>query len=835
LAVETAIGTIREVSIEEQMKTAYLDYAMSVITSRALPDVRDGLKPVQRRILYAMHEMGLFSDRPYRKSARIVGEVLGKYHPHGDAAVYDAMVRLAQGFSTRYPLVDGQGNFGSIDGDSAAAMRYTEVRMAGLAEMMLEHIHEDTVDFQDNFDGSLQEPEVLPAGLPILLVNGASGIAVGMATSVPPHNLGEICDALVYVVDRVIRRQRVSLKKLLDIVRGPDFPTGGLVYRYRQRKGEDEPVDTIRKAYATGRGKLLVRAKTHVEKVSRGRHAIVVSEIPYQVHKSSLIQRIADLARNGKVDSIADLRDESDRTGMRLVIELKRTADPSQVLSQLFKGSALQTTFSVNLIALVEGEPRVLNLEKALRQYVQHRRTVITRRGGHELDVAKRREHVLAGLLIALADLDAVIDTIRRSRTARTARGNLQRGFKLTRLQAEAILEMPLRRLAALERRKVAKEHAETRKRIEELVAVLSDVKKILGLIKDDLRVLKEAHADGRRTRIVNRPVSKFTERDLIPDETVLVTLTRRGYIKRERVDGYRSPRRGGPGVNGMATKDGDAIENMLLANTLDRLLLFTEQGRVFSLSTHEIPEGKRGRNGKPLSGLIDTRRGERPITIIAIPPDEDAEERPKTGARQHLIMATKKGMVKRVPRENFVTACSSGLTAVKLDRGDQLGWVKLTRGAEDVVLVTRKGRAIRFSEAEVRPMSRAARGVRGIKLGKGDSVIGMGVSREGSQLLVITEQGYGKRTSLTRYSRQKRYGTGLITARASGISGALAASCLVRPMNQIAVISASGTVTRLEVRSVPARGRSTKGSRLISLKAEDSVASVARIPSERD
>jgi len=655
-----------------------------------------------------------------------------------------------------------------------------------------------------------------------------------MATSVPPHSLTEICDALIYLIDRIVRRQRVSFDKLMKLVRGPDFPTGAVLYRYRKPKGESEPIDAIRKAYAMGRGRLIVRAKTHLEELSHGRSSIVVTEIPYQVNKTTLIKRIADLARSGRIEQISDLRDESDRTGTRIVIELKRTAQPRQVLNQLFKRTALQTTFRVNLLALVDGEPRVLSLEKALRLYVEHRRQVIARRTKHELRLAKRREHVLTGLRIALDNLDEVISTIRASRTVATARSNLKRRFKLTQVQAEAILEMPLRRLAALERKKIEDEHTRICKKIEKFEGLLADAKKILGLIKADLRELKRKYGDARRTRIVDQSVGTLSARDLVPEEDVLITLTRRGYIKRDRVENYRKQRRGGRGVNGMTTRDSDEIEHFLLASTLDRLLLFTNRGRVFSLNTYQIPESRRGGKGSPLRGLIDLNRGECATALVALPVEPEGKKKHKKHKSQYLVMVTRKGMIKRVERDEFATVRSSGLIAMSLGKGDELRWVKLTDGSQDVLLVSQEGQAIRFSESDVRALSRSAGGVLAMRLPDDDLIVGMGSSGEGSQLLVITERGYGKRTSLTQYSRQKRNGRGVRTVVSSSKKiGSVAVGCVVRPKNEIAIISTNGIVIRLSVRSIPLMRRNTRGSRLINLEDGDTVASVARITSD--
>jgi len=824
--VATDIGTVQPVNIERQMKAAYLDYAMSVITARALPDVRDGLKPVQRRILYAMQGMGMYSARPYRKSARIVGEVLGKYHPHSDSAVYDAMVRMAQDFSTRYPLVDGQGNFGSIDGDRAAAMRYTEARMTKLSEEMLKDIDKNSVDFADNFDGSLQEPLVLPSSLPNLLVNGASGIAVGMATSVPPHNLVEVCDALMYLLDCRIEQCEVSFDRLMELVRGPDFPTGGLLYRYRKVAGETEPIDALRKAYATGRGALVVRAKTHFEELSRGRQAIIVTEIPYQVNKSALIAKIANLVRNGRIDGISDLRDESDRSGTRIVIELKRTAQPRQLLNQLFKRSALQTTFSVNLLALVDGEPRVLSLKKALRQYVAHREDVITRRTKHELGLARKREHILAGLRIALDNLDAVISTIRQSETVEAARANLRSNFHLTEEQANAILEMPLRRLAALERQKIEEEHTQVLVSIEELEGILADNRKVLGLVKEDLERLKREYGDARRTQVIDGSVGTFSARDLVPEEDVLITLSRRGYIKRNRLASYRQQHRGGRGVNGMATLDEDAIEHLLVASTLDRLLLFTASGRVFSLNSYQVPEGRRGGKGTPLRGLVELDLDERVTAVVALP-FRAATEKP---GLQQLILITRQGLAKRMKTQEFAAVRPSGIRAIRLGRGDEVAGAALTDGNQDIFLVTRSGQALRFQEDQVRVMGRAAGGVRAMRLGEDDAVVGMDTCGSGGQLLTVMERGFGKRTPLAQFGKRRRGGKGIVATRVSERTGSVAGACLIDPKDETVITTTHGVVIRLAGAEVPSMGRSAGGAKLVSLAPDDMVASAARI-----
>ena len=812
------IGTVRQIGIETEMKGSYLDYAMSVITARALPDVRDGLKPVQRRILYAMGEMGFRHNTPYKKSARIVGEVLGKLHPHGDAAVYDAMVRMAQDFSMRYPLVDGQGNFGSIDGDSAAAMRYTEARLAAIAEEMLADIDKDTVDFVDNFDGTLQEPAVLPARIPNLLLSGASGIAVGMATNIPPHNLSEVCDAIVYLIGNFDRLDEVSVDDLMGFIKGPDFPTGGIILGS----------EGIKSAYAKGKGLVTIRAKAHIEEGRRGRQRIIVTQLPYQVNKASLIERIAELVRNGRIDSIADLRDESDRRGMSIVIELKRGAQPRKALNQLLKYTPMQSTFGINNLALVDGEPRLLSLKRALQHYIDHRQEVITRRTRFELERARNRAHILEGLKIALDHLDEVIATIRRSRQADTARRNLQRRFKLTEAQAQAILEIQLRRLAALERKKVEDEYAETIKSIAYLEDLLANPRKILYLIKEDVLELKAKYGDSRRTRIIAEEVAEFREEDLIPEEEVLVTITQRGYIKRVAVSVYRPQRRGGRGVMGMATREEDAVQHLFVANTLDSILLFTDKGRVFQQKVHQVPDVGRQARGLPLINLIDLGRGESVTAAIAVPSFEPSG---------YLTMATKKGRIKRTALDEFSSIRPSGLVAINLGKGDELGWVRLTRGDQEVILVTEQGQALRFEEGEVRPMGRAAAGVMAIKLAKGDALAGMDIVREGDDLLVVTERGFAKRTPLEQYPTKGRHGKGVRTFASGKMeqTGQIVAARVVNKEDEVAFISADGMVVRTLVKDIPQRGRATQGSRLMRLKKDDRIVSIARLEAKEE
>jgi DNA gyrase subunit A len=807
------IGTVQSVDIEQEMRSAYLDYAMSVIVSRALPDARDGLKPVQRRILYAMHDMGLRPDTPYKKSARIVGEVLGKYHPHGDSAVYEAMVRMAQDFSLRYPLVDGQGNFGSIDGDSPAAMRYTEARLNRAALELLLDIDKDTVDWLDNFDGTLQEPSVLPTALPNLLVNGSSGIAVGMATNIPPHNLGEVCDALVYVIDRWDELDDVTVEDLLQYVEGPDFPTGGIIV------GKEE----IAHAYATGRGRLTVRAMTHIEDMSGGRSRIVITELPYQTNKTSLLERIAELARSDRIDGVSDLRDESDRRGMSIVIELKRGAQPETTLNQLFKYTPLQSTFGVQLLALVDGEPRLLTLKRALQLFIEHRREVATRRSEYELEKARDRAHILEGLKIALDNLDAVIKTIRESDDVDTARKRLMKRFKLSEVQAQAILDMQLRRLAALERQKIEDEYLALIQRIAFLEDLLASPRKILYLIKDELEGVKSAYADGRRTRLVEED-AELTEEDLVAEEDVLVTLTERGYIKCVSAGAYRA-RRGGWGVKG-AARDEDAVLRMFSAGTLDTILFFSDRGKVYPEKVYQIPKMDRTSKGMLLSSILSLASGERITSAVAIS---------DFGQEDSLVLFTHQGKVKRIALSELSTARRSGLIAFRLGRGDRLGWVDLMSGEEDVIVVTQRGQALRFGGETVRLMGRSAAGVNAIKLASGDRVCSAGVIADAaSELLVVTTRGYGKRTALDEFATKGRYGKGVRCLGGNrDQTGVISAARVVRAGDEITFISTGGMVLRTSVDDIPQMGRAARGSKVMELKKGDEIRSVAVIGSE--
>ncbi|WP_029215430.1 DNA gyrase subunit A [Kallotenue papyrolyticum] len=804
------IGLVRPVDIVKEMRDAYLDYAMSVIVSRALPDVRDGLKPVQRRILYGMWDMGLRHNQPYKKCARIVGDVLGKMHPHGDGAVYDALARLAQEWNIRYPLVDGQGNFGSVDGDPPAAMRYTEARLAQIAEELLVDIEKNTVDFGPNFDGSYQEPKVLPARLPNLLINGAAGIAVGMATNIPPHNLGEVCDAISYLIDN----PEATVEELMERLPGPDFPTGGVILG----------AEGIVNAYSTGKGHIVIRAKAHIEEAARGAYHIVVTELPYQVNKARLQERIAELVKERKIDGIRDIRDESDRNGIRLVIILKQDAQPKKVLNQLFKFTQMQVSFGINMLALTEGnQPRVLPLKKVLQHYIEHRREVIRRRTEFELDKARRRAHILEGLKIALDHLDAVIQTIRESRTRDSARNNLMRAFQLSEEQANAILEMQLGRLAALERKKIEDEYREVIKLIAELEDILANVRRVLQIIKQDLAELKEKYGDARRTRIVAEANGDISAEDLIPDVQVLVTVTDRGYIKRVNADTYRPQNRGGRGIRGMTTRDQDVVEHLVACNTMDDLLFFTDRGKVYQLKAHEVPDGSRTAKGLPLVNLISLAPGEQVTSVLPVPDFEDGE---------YLLMATVNGKVKRTLLQEFATVRSNGLIAIGLEEGDALRWVKLSQGDEDVLLTTAQGQTLRFKQNQVRPMGRPASGVTGINLAAGDRVVGMDLVRADADLLVVTRRGQGKRTSLDEYPVKGRATGGVITIRLRE-GDEVAAACVVNPADTLTLITRQGILIKVAAASISCLGRATQGVRVIDLKPGDEVAALTVEPLE--
>jgi DNA gyrase subunit A len=807
------IGNIEQVDIDQQMRAAYLDYAMSVIVARALPDARDGLKPVHRRILFAMHDMGISSGSAYKKSARIVGEVLGKYHPHGDAAVYESMARMAQDFSMRYLLIDGQGNFGSVDGDAPAAMRYTEARLSPIAEEMLADIEMDTVNFIDNFDGTLKEPEVLPSRLPNLLLNGSSGIAVGMATNIPPHNLGELVAAISYLIDRYEQIEEIPADDLVRLIPGPDFPTGGVIVGN----------EGIHQAYSTGRGRLVLRGLAHIEEMAGGRQRIVVTEIPYLLNKSSLLERIAELAREGKLSDISDLRDESDRRGMSIIIELRRGAQPVKVLNQLYKYTPLQSTFGVQMLALVDGEPRLLSLKRLLQVYLDHRQEVIVRRARFELEKARARVHILEGLLIALATLDEVIQTIRQSPDADEAKQRLVSRFKLSELQAQAILDLQLRRLAALERQKIEDEHKQTQERIAYLEDLLSSPHKVRELIKTDLGELAKKYADPRRTRIAHEAKEDFEEEDLVVDEPVLISLTQRGYVKRVAAKSFRLQSRGGRGVTGHATKQEDEVMFLFPARTLDTILFFSDKGKVYSEKAYQIPDADRAARGIPMITVLSMNPGETITAAVAVPDFVAAE---------YCTMATRNGKVKRVELSEFSAVRPSGLIAITLEQGDELGWARLTDGEDEIILVTENGQALRFAEAAVRVMGRVAAGVNGIRLDQDDHVTSMEVLEEGGELLVVTTGGFGKRTPLTEYPPKGRATGGVQTIDPKSLKaiGPIAAARVVQAADELTIISAAGVVLRTRVKDVKRGGRIAKCDVLISVDGEDYVASLARI-----
>lgn len=807
------IGTIQSVDIDQQMRSAYLDYAMSVIVARALPDARDGLKPVHRRILFAMMDMGIRANTAYKKSARIVGEVLGKYHPHGDMAVYDAMARLAQDFSMRYPLVDGQGNFGSIDGDLPAAMRYTEARLAATAEEMLSDIDARTVDFVENFDATLKEPSVLPSRLPNLLLNGSSGIAVGMATNIPPHNLGELARAVSHLIDRYEEMDDIDIDELMNFLPGPDFPTGGVIIG---REG-------IRQAYSTGRGKVTLRGLAHIEEIKGGRYSIVITEIPFQVNKSNLIERIAELVRTGRIESISDLRDESDRRGMSIVIELKRTANPRQVLNQLYKYTPLESTFSIHLLALVDGEPRLLSLKRALQVYIEHRIQVITRRTQYELEKALQRAHILNGLLIALANLDEVIRTIRESPDVEEARSRLMTRFNLSEIQASAILDMQLRRLAALERQKIEDEHTALLERIAYLNDLLANPHKILDVIKTDLAEIAEKYGDERRTRIQTEEKQELKEEDLVPDESILISITQKGYIKRVAANLYRTQARGGRGVSGQTMRDEDEVLMVIPARTLHTMLFFSDRGKAYSEKAYQIPDANRTDKGIPIVNIISLDAGERITTAVAVPDFEKGK---------YFSMATLTGKVKRVPLSEFASVRPSGLIAMSLDSNDELGWVCLTSGKDELLLVTAKGMALRFPESVIRPVGRQAAGVAGIKLANGDRLAAMEVIEPDGSLVILTERGFGKRSKLTEYPVKGRATKGVTTLNEKYLekTGRIATARIVNDADEATFISSNGVVLRLKVKDVALTSRASRGIHLMDIAENDTGASIARL-----
>ncbi|CUT00429.1 DNA gyrase subunit A [Candidatus Kryptobacter tengchongensis] len=784
---------------------------MSVIVSRALPDVRDGLKPVQRRVLYTMYELGLLHNRPYKKCARIVGETLGKYHPHGDAAVYDTLVRLAQDFTMRYPLVDGQGNFGSIDGDSPAAMRYTEARLSAIAEEMLQDIDKNTVDFRPNFDETLKEPEVLPTILPNLLVNGSSGIAVGMATNIPPHNLSEIVDGLI----ALLKNPDLTVDKLMKYIKGPDFPTGGIIVG----------LSGIKEAYTTGRGRIIVRAKANIENY-KGRSRIVITEIPYQVNKASLIEKIAELVQNKKIEDISDIRDESDKDGMRIVIELRRDAQPEVVLNNLYKHTNLQSTFGVIMLALVNGVPRILNLKEMMMEFINFRLNVIVRRTKFELEDAEKRAHILEGYKIALDNIDEIVELIKKSKDPDTAKVNLMKKFKLTEIQAKAILDMRLQRLTGLERSKIEAEYKETIKLIEKLKSVLRSKELQKELIKDELLKLKEKYGDERRTQIIEGE-EDFSVEDLIAQEDVVITITHNGFIKRYPVSGYRRQNRGGRGITATATREDDFVEHMFVASTHHYIIFFTDKGKAYWLKVHEIPEGSRTSRGKSISYLVNKEPDEKITAFVAVR---------EFNENLFVTMVTKMGYVKKVPLMEFSNPRRVGIIAINLNRGDRLVDARLTDGTQDLIIGTKKGIAIRFNEKDIRPMGRQATGVRGIKLEKDDEVIGMiAVKRQGATILVVTENGFGKRSDLNDYRVTHRGGKGIIAVKVNERTGNMVAIKEVLDNDDIMIVTAKGYLIRHHVKDIRVMGRQAQGVKLIKLNHGDIIASVASVVAEEE
>ncbi|MCL5093731.1 MAG: DNA gyrase subunit A [Patescibacteria group bacterium] len=810
------IGQLKPQDISEEMKKSYLDYAMSVIVSRALPDVRDGLKPVHRRVLYAMNNIGLRSTAKFRKSATIVGEVLGKYHPHGDVAVYDTIVRMAQDFSLRYPMINGQGNFGSMDGDSAAAMRYTEAKMAKISEEILTDIDKDTVDFVPNYDGTLKEPVVLPSKVPTLLLNGQEGIAVGMATKIPPHNLGELCDGICHLIDN----SEATIEDLMQFVKGPDFPTGGVIY----------DIAEIKNAYGTGKGSIITRAVAEIEEGKKNDMRIVISEIPYQVNKAGLITKIAELVKEKKIQGIGDIRDESDRKdSVRIIIELKKDAYANKILNQLYKLTPMQTSYHVNMLALVDGiQPQVLTLKMIFEEFIKHRRVVVRRRTEFELKKAKDRAHILEGLLKALKNIDAVIKTIKASATKEIAHKNLKSKFKLTAIQAQAILDMRLQALAGLERKKIEDEYKELQKIIADLEAILKNEKKILDIIKNELLEIKNKYGDERRTKVIKGKLGEFTEADLVPNETVIVALTKGNYIKRILASTFRQQQRGGKGVVGMSTKEEDVLEHMVLTHNHDDIMFFTNQGRVFRSKVYEIPMASRIAKGSPIVNFIQLAPEEVVTSVITVTKDQNE------GAK-YLFMSTKNGTVKKVPIEQFANVRRSGLIAIGLQKGDQLLWVKATNGNDEIIMASKSGLANRFKEKDVRPMGRAARGVRGMRLKKDDQLVGTDVIIPKGELLVIMENGYGKRTNIDEFSPHHRGGVGMKAAVVTPKTGNLSDVRIITELKEdLVVVSTKGVIIRVPLGGISKIGRATQGVRIMRLGDGDKVASVTLVVEEK-
>ena len=800
------------VSLEDEMKSSYIDYSMSVIVSRALPDVRDGLKPVHRRVLFGMSELGITYNKGFKKSARIVGEVLGKYHPHGDSAVYETMVRMVQDFSLRYPLVQGQGNFGSVDGDSAAAMRYTEARLARIAGEMLRDLDKNTVKFVSNFDDTLQEPSVLPAYLPNLLVNGSSGIAVGMATNIPPHNIGEVIDGLI----ALIKNPAIDIKGLMKYITAPDFPTGGIIFGY----------DGVREAYETGRGRIKIRAKINKEIHKNGKESLIITELPYQVNKANLIEKIAELVKEGKVTGLSNIRDESDRDGMRVVLELKRDAQAEVVTNQLFKHTQMQVTFGIIMLALVHGVPKELSLKEIMQHFIVHRKEVLIKRTQFELDAAEKRAHILEGYIIALDNIDEVIETIKKSKDVDTARSNLMRKFKLSEIQAKAILDMRLQRLTGLERKKIEDEYREIIKLIEKLRGILASDEKQYHIIKEELLELKERYADERRTEIVYQG-DELTLEDIIAEENVVVTISHKGFIKRFPVSGYRKQTRGGKGVSGAGMREDDFIEQMFVASTHEFILFFTSRGRCHSLKVYNLPEGGRTTRGKSILNLINLEKDEKVAATVAVKQFEDD---------LHMIMATRSGVIKKIELSALANIRSNGIIAMKLNDGDELIGARITDGTSDIILGTHNGLALRFPEQKVRDMGRSAVGVKGINLAKDDVVVSLLVVKRQATILVVTENGYGKRSQLNDYRITNRGGKGIYTVKVTERTGKMIALMEVNDNEELVVITAKGMVIRTAIKDIRIAGRNTQGVRIIRLNDGDHIADISRVvPDDED
>ncbi|ENH98457.1 DNA gyrase subunit A [Gracilibacillus halophilus YIM-C55.5] len=802
---------VQEVNIGQEMRASFLDYAMSVIVARALPDVRDGLKPVHRRILYALNDQGMHADKPYKKSARIVGDVIGKYHPHGDSAVYEAMVRMAQDFSFRYMLVDGHGNFGSVDGDPAAAMRYTEARMSKISMEMVRDINKNTIDYMENYDGSEKEPNVLPSRFPNLLVNGAAGIAVGMATNIPPHHLGETIDAIL----AISRNPEISISELMnEYIPGPDFPTSGQILG---RSG-------IKKAYETGKGSITIRSKTEIEEHANGKNSILVTELPYQVNKAKLVEKIAELARDKRIDGITDLRDESDRNGMRIVIELRKDANPNVVLNNLYKQTALQTSFGINMLALVDGQPKVLNLKQCLEHYLEHQKVIITRRTQYELDKAEARAHILEGLRVALDHIDEIITLIRESQTTDIARDGLMQRFELSEKQSQAILDMRLQRLTGLEREKIEDEYKQIKELIDELRAILADDEKILDIIREELTEIKDRFSDERKTEIVSGGIDFIEDEDLIPEENIVITLTHQGYIKRLPASTYRAQRRGGRGIQGMGTNEDDFIEHLVSCSTHDTVLFFSNKGKVYRAKGYEVPEFNRTAKGIPIINMLEIEQGEWINAVISV--QEYHED-------WNLVFTTKYGISKRTSLIQFANIRKGGLIALNLRENDELISVRLTDGTKDMLIGTKYGYVIRFEEEQIRTMGRTAAGVKGISLRDNDEVVSMEIVEEGEYVLNVTDNGYGKRTPIEDYRITNRGGKGIVTCHITEKTGEVVAVKTVSEEEDIMIMTISGVLIRMQVEGISTTGRNTQGVRLIRLQEGEKVATVAKVDPE--